>query len=138
MSWYLQNHWNQVVQNLKKMLFVIICQLTYKTTMVRSKRFSLREVDVRHVKIAIEIMVKLQGLYGRQGKGLDSIYNWGGGKRKRKLLKLSMFSLRENFFIACSASPHQNKTLAPHKKNLINCFGNTSEHLTVHKIPRKA
>ena len=37
-----------------------------------------------------------------------------------------------------SASPHQNKTLAPHKKNLINCFGNTSEHLTVHKIPRKA
>ena len=42
------------------------------------------------------------------------------------------------FLARPSASPHQNKTLAPHKKNLINCFGNTSEHLTVHKIPRKA
>ena len=37
-----------------------------------------------------------------------------------------------------SASPHQNKTLAPHKKSLINCFDNTLENLTVHKIPSKA
>ena len=36
------------------------------------------------------------------------------------------------------AEPNQNKTLAPNKKNLINCWGNTSEHRSSHEIPRKA
>ena len=36
------------------------------------------------------------------------------------------------------AEPNQNKTLAPNKKNLINCWGNTSEHRSCHEIPRKA
>jgi len=37
-----------------------------------------------------------------------------------------------------SASPNQNKTLAPHQKTLINCFCDILEHPTVHKIPTTA